>query len=68
MSWLGHSASPGIAHEPAGEIVVAASRARPITRLDRSGGAVGVFAGVAGLDVVVPALWTEPIAWPKLLK
>ncbi len=67
-SWLGHSARPGVAHLPAGEVVVLAAGAPPITRLDFDGSAMGIVADVAPLEVVVPALRAEPIAWSPALK
>ena len=65
---LAHSAHSSVAHEPAGVIQVPASRALPITWLNRYADAMGIVAGVAPLEIVVPALFAEPIPSSKLLQ
>ena len=68
MSWLGHSALLGVAHQPAGKIEVVAAGAHPITRLELNRSAMRIVADAAALEVVVPALLAEPIAISKALK
>ena len=67
-SWLGLSARPGVAHNPAGKVDIAAAGAPPITRLEFDGNAMRIVADDAPPEVVVPASRAEPIAMSEVLK